>query len=249
MIQRKSQWLAALFPVMLCLVYALTLSILPPVHWPFFHSEWGPVELLTATAFAVTAGLAALTALRLGRRSAGAAVGPWWARLWFVAFAAGALFMFLEETSFGQHYWGYDSPDFFEQHNKQSEMNLHNLMGDKPSSTLRRIADAGLPVFAIVAPLVFGRGRDAYRRGHWTWYILPRWEMAAWVVLAAVSSPVRKLAFGDDARHEFRGSLSEFKELLWAGALLTYAWCMWRRLSAPAEAGLFTTESTESTEV
>ena len=41
------------------------------------------------------------------------------ALLFFVAFG--------EEISWGQHYLNYNAPEFFEEHNRQNEVNIHNL--------------------------------------------------------------------------------------------------------------------------
>ena len=113
---------------------------------------------------------------------------------WYALFTLGVIVIFLEETSYGQHYLGFASPEYFEANNKQSEMNLHNLYGDKPSSTLRRIANTGLPLFCIAAPALVMRFRnDAYEPRGWAWYIMPRWELVLWVIVAALISPIRKM--------------------------------------------------------
>ena len=237
-------WFAAfVLPWIVIAIYLACVLSIDPANLPWFHSEVGPVELVSALLFLPMCYLAGHVAYRLLNPKSGmsaasqAAAKPWLAVAWFALFALGSIFMFLEETSFGQHVIGFESPAYFKEHNKQQELSLHNLAGDKPSSTLRQIANTGLPIFAIVLPLVAGHLRkkreaspdSGAKLPAWIWLIMPGWELALWVILAALVSPVRKLGgfSGEEAGH-WRGSLSEFKEMLWYCALLTYAWSSYR---------------------
>src|SRR5690606_17879648 len=101
--------------------------------------------------------------------------------------------MLLEEISYGQHFLGFSSPEVFAENNKQGEMNLHNLFDDKPSSTLRSIANVGLPVLGIALPIIVGLQAWGYRRRNWSWYLLPRWELFLWVIFSMLVSPIRKM--------------------------------------------------------
>ncbi len=47
--------------------------------------------------------------------------------LWFLMIALLCLGFLGEEISWGQHWAGWQSPDIFEQHNRQQETNVHNL--------------------------------------------------------------------------------------------------------------------------
>ena len=199
--------------------------ILSPEQLPAFHAETGPVETVTAVVMLATAGAAALLALKLRRNAA--APRRW--QVWYLLIAAGALFVFMEEISYGQHWFGWTSPAYFQEHNKQRELNLHNLYGDALSSSMRKAVNVGLPLGVLVLPLVFMRRPNTYRPGHWTWYALPRLDLAVWVLLAALLSPIRKLG-GFTGEGNWAGSLSELKELMWACALLMYVAVMWRRL-------------------
>lgn len=239
-------WFAAfILPWIVIVAYVACVVSIAPENLPWFHSEVGPVELISALLFLPMAYLAGHIAYRLFNPKPAAAIAgessgkPWLAVAWFALFALGSIFMFLEETSFGQHVIGFESPEYFKEHNKQQELSLHNLAGDAPSSTLRQIANTGLPIFAIILPLVAGHFRKKRQASpdaksnlpKWVWLIMPGWELALWVVLAALVSPVRKLGgFSDDDAGHWRGSLSEFKEMLWYCGLLVYAWSSYRHL-------------------
>ena len=219
-------WFCALaLPLLVVGIYALiTGVVLEPGDLPAFHSEAGPVELVTAALMLVAAIWAGRLAVRVKRLG-----GPGIWRGWYWLLAAGALFVCLEEISYGQHMMGWEAPEYFQEHNKQREMNVHNLYGDTLSSTMRKAVNAALPIGAILVPLVLMRRRQSYVRGDWTWWSAPRLELAVWVLVAALSTAVRKLG-GFTGEGDWRGSLSEFKEMLWACALLMYLGVMWRRM-------------------
>lgn len=216
---------AVVLPFIVIGIYAFVTGILlEPSQLPNFHSEAGPIEQITAGLMLVAAGVALTIAFKLKSRGH----GRLW-QAWYVLIAAGALFVCLEEISYGQHLMGWQAPEYFQEHNKQREMNLHNLYGDGVSSTLRKVVNTALPLGAILVPLVLMRRPESFRRGDWTWYTVPRLEMAVWVAVAGLSSAVRKLG-GFTGEGDWAGSLSEFKEMLWACALLMYLGVMWRRM-------------------
>ncbi len=220
------------------LTYIVAVTLLPRELLPWFHDELGPVELVTEGVLIVALGLSILTARAMFRAASDA---PRYAKWWHLGVAFAVMAALLEETSYGQHHFGFEPPAYFQEHSKQQELNFHNLWRDKPSSTLRSIANGGLPIFAVVLPLVMLRQPGAFARGHWSRYLLPRLEMAPWIIASMCISPVRRLGGFSDGDSVWRESLSEFKELLWAFALLAYILTMWRR-HGRAE-GIFTSET------
>jgi len=221
---QRTTWIGLVLPILFCAAYGLALWLLSPPWLQWFHSEYGPIEIGTALAFLIIAALTAHLTLRLSG-------APRLYRAWFALFILGGLFMCLEEISYGQTFFHWESPRWFVEHSKQDETNLHNLFGDKPSSLLRRVAETGLPILGILLPLLFSRHPRGYQAGHFSHYLLPRWEMVAWVVLAALVTPLRR------ALEEGRGTdrLGETKELLWAVSLLVYVVAMRWRLLQPAQ--------------
>jgi hypothetical protein len=191
-------------------------------------SEQGPIELATAALYLASAGLAA--ALALGTR----ATVPRVYRLLYALLAVGALFVTLEEVSYGQHLFGWASPRWFAEHNVKGESNLHNLYGDRPTRALRNLGLVGYAAVGIVLPAAAIAWYRRYPPGHVTHYLLPRGEIAALVVLAIVLRRLRKLP-----STPFTGldlGLDELMELYLAAATLVYVLVLWRRL-APERAG------------
>ena len=224
--------LGMILPIVTVLIYTVVMVFIPRDKLPWFHNETGPVEIITALTFLVTAIAAGAIMRHLLKQQPRPSR---WFIAWHTLFILGAVFMFLEETSYGQHYFNFESPAYFEEHNKQDEMNLHNLYGDKPSSMLRRVANVGLPVFGILMPwIVMSRDPKAYERARWAWYTLPHKELVLWVLLAALTSPIRNTDFFSEGETVWRGTLSEFKELLWAMTLCVYGLVMWQRFRADA---------------
>ncbi len=94
-------------------------------HGDFFarwiESESGLIEnatailLIPATIFAVAIGLKLL-------RSAGPLYATWFFGVALICFGFAG-----EEVSWGQHWLGWDSPEYFVENNRQGETNFHNL--------------------------------------------------------------------------------------------------------------------------
>jgi len=80
-------------------------------------------------------------------------VVPLWLTVWVVVCMAGAVYSLLEETSYGQHYFNWNTPDYWREINRQEETNLHNInswFNQKP----RTILELGILLGGVVAPLV-----------------------------------------------------------------------------------------------
>lgn len=78
-------------------------------------------------------------------------------RWFFVAFTLAALYVVLEEISWGQRIFGFATPEFLREHNLQGEANLHNIFAG-PYSTLLKDAlsiavAAGLVAYGLLFPL------------------------------------------------------------------------------------------------
>ena len=92
-------------------------------YWVLIAMEDGPVEYLTSVAYLAAAMLCILMIVRLYNKQA----------LGITALMIGlmaALFFFvgMEEISWGQRIFSIQSPDFFEVHNYQQEITLHNMI-------------------------------------------------------------------------------------------------------------------------
>jgi hypothetical protein len=88
-----------------------------------------------------------------------------WQRRFLVFIGALLVLAALEEISWGQHFFGFSPPEFFLRHNRQREVNLHNLVR---FATLSRPFIGALLVFFIVMPLY-----DKLRRPTWLRRVRP----------------------------------------------------------------------------
>ena len=78
---------------------------------------------------------------------------PRWLTVWLIVCTVGALYSLLEEMSYGQHYFNWDTPEYWRELNRQEETNLHNInswFNQKP----RTLLEIGVLLGGIVAPLL-----------------------------------------------------------------------------------------------
>jgi hypothetical protein len=76
----------------------------------------------------------------------------WTVRAWLLAFALAMVYFAGEDLNWGQHYFGWQSPEYFLLHNKEKETNLHNIspwLNQKP----RLVVELWLLVACIAVPL------------------------------------------------------------------------------------------------
>ena len=100
---------------------------------------------------------------------------------WIALICAGCALMIGEETSYGQHFMGWQTPEWLADVNKQQEINLHNVsswFNEKP----RLLLELGIIVGGIIHPLKLrftGRGLIAK-----PWWLMPT---AACLVCALIA--------------------------------------------------------------
>jgi hypothetical protein len=165
--------------------------------------------------FAVFRGRARLPDARLG----------WWVLLGTLA----CIYFAGEETSWGQHYFSWQSPELFKLLNKQQETNLHNMsswLDRKP----RAVVELGVIIGGLLLPL-------------WRWLrgtrLNPR-GLAYWILPTAVLVPTALLFMvfrlhkwvRDSTGFEVTDWLSdsETREYYIALFLSLYLLSIWRRL-------------------
>ena len=185
-------WLWLWGPLGLAILPYAVLAASPAAYERWIRTETGVLESATAL-FLLLAVLLGVDVLRHRR----ALPAPWFRRA-LVLYTLGCLYFFGEEISWGQHYFGWATPEALRLANEQGETNLHNIGGwteglldQGPRALLTLAALAG----GVVAPLVLRRRRRAWD---------PRRDIAPWLwptlvclpssVLALVSNLPRKVA-------------------------------------------------------
>jgi len=104
------------------------------------EDNWG--EFATFVAFVVASLLfAALFTFSNSRRR------NWW----FLALGLGTFLIAMEEISWGQRLFGIPTPDLFQNHNQQSEINFHNLL-DSGLKSIFVVMSLGWFIYGVLLP-------------------------------------------------------------------------------------------------
>jgi hypothetical protein len=138
---------AVALSVLLSLYY---LAYFRPVEFIRFQAEDSWAEYATFVSWT----LAALLFVRAALRE-----GGWWRRPGLWLFAGGALFVGMEEISWGQRLFGLRAPELFEAQNLQGELTFHNLFREVDYYPL---IGTCIGLYAIALPLV-ARWRPSVR--------------------------------------------------------------------------------------
>ena len=222
------RWIGWLLPLGFVAAHVATMMALNDPWQNWFISEYGPKEMLSAGMFGACA---LLTARLLSRRWR---VIPTRFRGLLVVFALGSAFVAVEEISYGQTFWDYQSPEWFKTHNAQDEFNLHNLAGDKPSRLLRRVGEIGMPLFGLMLPLVWMRRKGGYEVGTVGFHLFPRFELLGAV---AGSFAIRVIWWWRKTLEQmpsWTAGMSELQELIWAFAGVVWIVEIKRRVESQA---------------
>jgi hypothetical protein len=190
------------------------------------ESEQGLIENATAVILIPAACWAMAAAVRL--RSAGATT----ASRWFLAVGLLCIAFCGEELNWGQHWFGWESPEFFERYNRQHETNLHNM-----NIHLGRVAKTALTAAILIGGIVIPLHRRlrgiAFEPGRsereWMW------PAGACVFTACLALAVRAVERVDTwfGPLPLMGmNLKETQEFYLACFLFLYLWSAWRRAAA-----------------
>ncbi|RZJ19183.1 MAG: hypothetical protein EON91_02125 [Brevundimonas sp.] len=220
-------WVAPVVCLGVLLTLGLVLQPFPELFRLVMHSEGGVVENLVV--------ILALTGAVMALRLVGASGQPALLRLWYGLFFLMLVFLAGEETSWGQHWFGWATPESFAALNEQGETNLHNLPIDWIEDAPKTLVIVTMMLAGGLAPLFIAFTGSGLH--------LPMWLMAIWPSAAlwpttAVYVGLRIVERGIAATMDvsswglhFR-PLREGIEVFIALFLFLYLWSQWRRLRA-----------------
>jgi hypothetical protein len=178
--QELPSWLWLWFPPLIVIAQMLAKARSEEfyVHW--MRSELGLVEvgtvlwLMTALVIAVL-----LLVKKPSPRPPGFVP-------WMVIMALGCLYFGGEEASWGQHYFGWSTPEAWAEINEQQETNFHNLGGILDQAP-RLVLSIGVLVGGVILPLwLRGKGRKSALLRHPMAWVLPTLVVLPSAVIATV---------------------------------------------------------------
>ena len=198
------------------------------VYDRWIRSEWGAIENLTVVFLAV----AVFTGIRVWRRRA--ELPSVWLGRWIALLTFGCFYFLGEEASWGQHWFGWETPEGYAELNDQRETNLHNLGApDWLLDNLPRNILSGLAVLGgILVPLRWRGSRrwPASNPNDWLWPTVVC--IPAAIVASVVRIPTRVAeAAGEDLPRVIDFSPGETEEYALAAMLMLYLLSIHKRLA------------------
>ncbi len=218
-------WLTLYVPVLVLVAIFGVRAFDHGLYRRVFDGELGVIELATPLlAFvAVAYGLALLRWAKPPRP---------WLRLWLLAITLGAFYFGGEELSWGQHLFGWATPDYLQALNDQQETNLHNMsswLDQKP----RLLLELWVLVGGVIMVLVRRAGAGEADRGDWRPWFWPGMAcLPTAVICIAVRLPERLKGIFDLETLPLEIRYSEPQEFYFALFLLLYLGSLWRRSRA-----------------
>lgn len=161
---------------------------------------------------------------------------------WLMLLGALCAFYFLgEEASWGQHYFGYETPESIAERNYQKEFNLHNLEGFGAifNNVPRQAMLVGVIVGGLILPFVKTEQRNRPDAPSRVWYwLIPRRTIVPAAFLAVFYNLPQKILELTDRLPPDDSYLNmaivendgEVKEFYFAMVMLLYLWSVHRRL-------------------
>ena len=212
-----SRTLATIVVAPIAVTVACLALCVPPAGRRFYDwliSENKPVEMATFVLALVAAVMAARLALLLVRRA-----GQPFAGVFYVLFALGMFFIGMEEISWGQQLFGWETPADWGQANAQNETTLHNLGPFQGKNDILRFGFGFGGVVGVALASLLPRLRVLFpHRALLTWFLVIAGVSAAQVYVdlapgGPLAGPLTKL-----------GRLAEVVEMLISVAAVLYLW-------------------------
>ena len=160
-------WLWLVVPILFYFAVVISLGIDEALHFWVVNDERGLGENLTTFWFL---GVAVLSFLIFREREL---FEGHWLRWCFALMSVVAFFVAGEEASWGQHFFGWGTPDWVADLNKQNETNLHNMAQKLLDQKPRAIVSIVIFLGGVVMPLLYKKNKLAFVDG----YPMIKWLM------------------------------------------------------------------------
>ena len=188
----------------------------------WIESELGLIENLTVFVLLPAAVMLLYTSANYWRHSKGLLA------VWFLLAALVCIGFGGEEASWGQHWFGWESPEYFESNNRQGETNFHNF-DIQIGRTVKAILTLAIIIGGLVLPLL-RNGRMQHQANHFLDHVVGTKScvpVAFWVFFVRLIE--RFKTWFDLEWSILAVNLKELQELYIALFLFIYAWAAMKR--------------------
>lgn len=220
-------WLWLWLPILLLAGVGASHFLGREVYMRVVFSEWGIIENLTVLFLLVTiiAGAKLLIAARFPNRRL---------TVWVAMLTLGCIYFAGEEASWGQHLFGWATPEAWAAINDQQETNIHNTIGLFDQAPRLALAIGAL-VGGVIIPIIRRSASSAnskfWNRHHWYWATIVCAPCA--LLAVCISLPVKlATALGTAVPDLFRIAPGECKELYLAMFLMIYLLSLSKRMQS-----------------
>ena len=189
----------------------------------WFLGEYGLVENLTVGLLVLSLFVTIYVMVRFGE-SLHIVV-----KVFLLLYCMGCIYFAGEEASWGQHWLGWETGDYFLSANDQQETNFHNT-----SKWLDRVPKAivSLLIFigGVVVPLWFFCKKRMFNYDKLWWWLYPTWVCFPTAIFASMATWPAKIERATDVSFYFNQS-QEVKELYIAYFILLFITSLYQRLA------------------
>lgn len=188
----------------------------------WFRNETGVVENLTVLLLLIALGVTICALCRFGKELHNCLI------IFLLVYCLGCIYFAGEEASWGQHWFAWETGDYFLNINDQQETNFHNtsvLLDRLPKAILSLLIFLG----GVVTPLLFMLRKRRINYLNRFWWLLPTVVCLPTAVIASIATWPSKIERATDLKFYF-DQAQEIKELYIAIFILLFIVSLYVRL-------------------